>query len=134
MLAAWLKLKQGSGDEADSPSRRPAAAGPDAASKPADQPADQVKESKADPNIVVVAELMDMLDGSRFWTREERMFGQSMGYSKLADNGDFVDRVCSTICRGSSDLISIRAGGEYALGVHAACREPAEVGGAEVPV
>lgn len=111
VLAARLKLKQGSAMKTAFPEGRPAAAGPDAASKPADQPADQVKESKTEPNIVVIGDV-DMLT-DRFWTREERMFGQSMGYSKLADNGDFVVNILDNLS-GSSDLISIRARGEYA--------------------
>src|SRR5262249_9618184 len=49
----------------------------------------------------------------RFWTQEQRVFGQSLGYTKIADNGDFVLNILDNLS-GSSDLISIRARGEFA--------------------
>jgi len=110
-LAARLKLRDGAVLRTAFPDGKPAAPGPDGAPKEAEATPDQLKEATAPPNIVVVSDV-DMLT-DRFWTREERLFGQTLGYSKLADNGDFVVNVLDNLA-GSSDLISIRARGEYA--------------------
>lgn len=110
-LAARLRLKDGAVMKTAFPEGRPAAAGPDGADKTPEADPGQVKEASAAPNIVIVSDV-DMLT-DRFWTREERLFGQSLGYSKIADNGDFVINVLDNLS-GSTDLISIRARGEYA--------------------
>ncbi|MCC6675869.1 MAG: Gldg family protein [Phycisphaerales bacterium] len=110
-LAARLKLKDGAVLKTAFPEGKPAAPGPDGAAKAPEAAADQLKEASAAPNIVVVSDVDVLTD--RFWTREERLFGQSLGYSKIADNGDFVINVLDNLS-GSSDLISIRARGEYA--------------------
>lgn len=111
IVAARLKLRDGAVMKTAFPDGKPAAPGPDGADKAPEAAADQVKEATAAPNIVIVSDV-DMLT-DRFWTREERLFGQSLGYSKIADNGDFVVNVLDNLS-GSTDLISIRARGEYA--------------------
>lgn len=111
VLAARLTPRPGVALKTAFPEGKPAAAGPDGQAKAPEPDADQLKEAKGPPNIVVVADV-DMLT-DRFWTREERIFGQTLGYSKLADNGDFVVNVLDNLS-GSSDLIAMRARGEYA--------------------
>jgi ABC-type uncharacterized transport system involved in gliding motility auxiliary subunit len=70
-------------------------------------PADSaLKESAQDANIVVVADC-DML-ADRFWVQEARIQNILLGYSKFADNGDFVISTVDNLS-GSNELISLRA-------------------------
>lgn len=56
---------------------------------------------------IVIADV-DML-ADRFWTQEQRLFGAvSLGYVRMADNGDLVINAIDHLA-GSSDLMSIRA-------------------------
>src|SRR5206468_1470971 len=78
---------------------------------PADAKAGFVAESNGPLGVVIVADA-DFLN-DRFWVQEER-FGQlSLGARKIADNGDFVVNLLDNLC-GSSDLIAVRARGEFA--------------------
>src|SRR5690606_4485089 len=48
----------------------------------------------------------------RFWITEERMGPITLGYRKIADNGDFILASVDNLT-GSSDLISVRARGQF---------------------
>jgi ABC-type uncharacterized transport system involved in gliding motility auxiliary subunit len=67
---------------------------------------ESLKESAGSINVVLVADV-DMLS-DMFWSRQEELFGQIIGYSKIAANGDMVTNAIDNLL-GSSDLISIRA-------------------------
>jgi ABC-type uncharacterized transport system involved in gliding motility auxiliary subunit len=67
---------------------------------------ESLKESAGSINVVLVADV-DML-ADMFWSRQEELFGQIIGYSKIAANGDMVTNAIDNLL-GSSDLISIRA-------------------------
>lgn len=86
----------------------------DPAIKPGDYDqatAEPLKDSKEPANIVVIADA-DMLT-DRFWVQEQRLFGQvSLGYSKIADNGDLVITALDNL-GGSSDLSGLRARGRF---------------------
>ena len=64
----------------------------------------QAKETKADANIVVVADT-DILD-DRFWVRVQDLYGKQLA-STFADNGAFVLNAVENLM-GSDDLISLR--------------------------
>jgi len=64
----------------------------------------QIKASKADANIVVVADT-DILD-DRFWVRVQDVYGKRIA-STFADNGAFVLNAVENLM-GSDDLISLR--------------------------
>lgn len=99
-------------DHATAPAPTPAptpASTPSAA--PAAQPSNHLAASTSPINVIVVADC-DMLS-DRYWVQEERLFGQiSLGYRKLADNGDFVIAALDNLS-GSSDLIAVRARGRF---------------------
>jgi ABC-type uncharacterized transport system involved in gliding motility auxiliary subunit len=65
---------------------------------------DMLQESKADINVVVVADV-DML-GDPFWVRVQNFFGQQIA-APFASNGDFVGNALDNLV-GSNDLIGIR--------------------------
>jgi ABC-type uncharacterized transport system involved in gliding motility auxiliary subunit len=66
-----------------------------------------LKESAGEVAVIVIADV-DML-ADRFWTQEQRLFGAlSLGYVRVADNGDLVINAIDNLT-GSSDLMSIRA-------------------------
>lgn len=67
---------------------------------------ESLKESTGSINVVLVADV-DML-ADMFWSRQEELFGQVIGYSKIAANGDMMANAIDNLL-GSSDLISIRA-------------------------
>jgi ABC-type uncharacterized transport system involved in gliding motility auxiliary subunit len=63
-------------------------------------------------NLIVVADV-DML-ADRFWVQEETLFGQiRLGMRKISDNGDLLVNALDNLA-GSTDLISVRARGQYA--------------------
>ena len=64
----------------------------------------QAKQSKADANIIVVADT-DILD-DRFWVRVQDLYGKRVA-STFADNGAFVLNAVENLM-GSDDLISLR--------------------------
>lgn len=68
-------------------------------------------ESAEPINVVVVADA-DMLH-DRFWIEPQMMGPILLGYRKLAENGDFVLSLVDNLT-GSSDLISVRARGQFA--------------------
>ncbi len=75
-------------------------------------PADtSLKESAQDATIIIVADC-DML-ADRFWVQEARLGQMLLGYSKFADNGDFVIGAVDTLS-GSNELLSLRARGKFA--------------------
>jgi ABC-type uncharacterized transport system involved in gliding motility auxiliary subunit len=80
--------------------------------KPADSIAagDHIKASRQPINVVLVADA-DMLS-DRFWVQSNRLAGIDLGFTKIADNGDFVLNAADNLS-GSSDLIAIRARGVY---------------------
>lgn len=86
----------------------------DASQKPADYDeavATPLTESKEPINVVVIADC-DMLT-DRFWVQEQRLFGQvSLGFMKIADNGDLVTAALDNL-GGSSDLANLRARGRF---------------------
>jgi ABC-type uncharacterized transport system involved in gliding motility auxiliary subunit len=74
-------------------------------------PADtSLKESSQDASIIIVADC-DML-ADRLWVQEARLGQMLLGYSKFADNGDFVFGAVDNLT-GSKDLMSLRARGKY---------------------
>lgn len=66
--------------------------------------------TEGNANIIIVADT-DMLS-DRFWVGENRMGNLLLGYSKFADNGDFVVRAADNLS-GSGDLMSLRARGKF---------------------
>src|SRR6185312_1359124 len=64
----------------------------------------QTKASKADANIIVVADT-DILD-DRFWVRVQDLYGKRLA-STFADNGAFILNAVENLM-GSDDLISLR--------------------------
>jgi ABC-type uncharacterized transport system involved in gliding motility auxiliary subunit len=64
----------------------------------------QLKSSKADANIIVVAD-SDIFD-DRFWVRVQSAFGQQVA-TPFADNGAFIVNAVENLM-GSNDLISLR--------------------------
>ncbi|HVP85287.1 MAG TPA: Gldg family protein [Rhizomicrobium sp.] len=64
----------------------------------------EIKSSKADANIVVVADT-DLLD-DRFWVRVQDLYGKRLA-ATFADNGSFVLNAVENLM-GSDDLISLR--------------------------
>jgi ABC-type uncharacterized transport system involved in gliding motility auxiliary subunit len=64
----------------------------------------QIKASKADANIIVIADT-DILD-DRFWVRVQDLYGKRLA-STFADNGAFVLNAVENLM-GSDDLISLR--------------------------
>ena len=87
---------------------------PDGAPKPEQKPdqppappptGEALKESKADANVILVADCDLLSDG--MWVRTENFFGQQMS-RKIADNADFVMSALDNLS-GSNDLISVRA-------------------------
>jgi ABC-type uncharacterized transport system involved in gliding motility auxiliary subunit len=78
--------------------------------QPATPPDGHLTETKQPANVIVVADA-DMLQ-DRFWVQPQQ-FGQViLGYTKFADNGDFVIGALDNLT-GSSDLISVRARGKF---------------------
>jgi ABC-type uncharacterized transport system involved in gliding motility auxiliary subunit len=67
-------------------------------------------QSAQDINVIVVADA-DMLH-DRFWIQEERLGPILLGHRKIANNGDFVLGIVDNLT-GSSDLISVRARGQF---------------------
>jgi len=68
------------------------------------KPADALKESKGDANVIIVADTDILADP--LWLRTQNVFGQRMAMA-WANNGDFVSNAIDNLA-GSSDLISIR--------------------------
>lgn len=68
-------------------------------------------ESTGEADIIVVADC-DML-ADRFWIQEQRLGNILLGYSKFADNGDFVIGAMDNLA-GSKDLLALRARGKFA--------------------
>jgi ABC-type uncharacterized transport system involved in gliding motility auxiliary subunit len=64
----------------------------------------EIKSSKADANIIVVADT-DILD-DRFWVRVQDLYGKRLA-ATFADNGSFVLNAVENLM-GSDDLISLR--------------------------
>ena len=69
----------------------------------------QLKASKEDANIVLVADTDMLADG--LWLRTQNLFGQRYSIA-FANNGDFVANVLDNMT-GSSDLISVRGRQSY---------------------
>lgn len=99
-------------DEAEKKDEPPKddAAKAEEAKKAEELAAAHLAESKSPLNVIVVADA-DML-ADDFWIRPERLGQLLLGYSKLADNGDFVIGAVDNLS-GSGDLIGIRARGRY---------------------
>lgn len=74
-------------------------------------PGPHIAESAAPVDIVIVADC-DML-ADRFWVQEDRLGKVSLGFRKVADNGDFVVAAADNLT-GSTDLMSLRARGSFA--------------------
>jgi ABC-type uncharacterized transport system involved in gliding motility auxiliary subunit len=111
MLAARISGKVKTAFPSGKPA--PAPSKPGEAPKPEEKKDDAapVSESTSDINVVVVADC-DMLT-DRFWVTEEK-FGQfSLGWRKIADNGEFVIGALDNLSV-SSDLMSVRARGRFA--------------------
>lgn len=68
-------------------------------------------ESTGSINVIIVADVDMLFDA--VWLREQRLGNILLGYTKLADNGDFAIGAVDHLA-GSSDLISIRARAKYA--------------------
>lgn len=68
-------------------------------------------ESARPINVIVVADVDMLFDA--VWIREQRLGNLVLGYSKIADNGDFALGAVDHLA-GSSDLISIRARARFA--------------------
>jgi len=68
------------------------------------KPAESLKESKGDANVIIVADTDILADP--LWIRTQNVFGQRMAMA-WANNGDFVSNAVDNLA-GSSDLISIR--------------------------
>lgn len=87
--------------------RPPRSPDDDAGSEPSKP---HLAESVGTINAIIVADA-DMLT-DMFWAREQT-FGQiSLGFTKIADNGDFVVNAVDSLM-GSTDLMSVRARGDY---------------------
>ncbi|MCC6659378.1 MAG: GldG family protein [Phycisphaerales bacterium] len=102
ILAARLGGKVKTAFPDGSPVKAPAAG-------EAPQPA-SLTESAGPINAIVVADV-DMA-ADNLWVREDRLGGISLGFTKLSDNGDFILSAVDNLT-GSSDLISVRARGQY---------------------
>jgi ABC-type uncharacterized transport system involved in gliding motility auxiliary subunit len=89
------------------PNGRPAPAPDDKTPPPANQKP-HMNESSAPIQAIVVADC-DML-ADMFWTQAMPL---NLGITKMADNGDFVTNAIDNLI-GNTDLISIRARGEFA--------------------
>lgn len=86
------------------PRGRPARS-PEAPPAPEPETGEALKEGEI--TAIVIADV-DLL-ADRFWTQEQRLFGAvSLGYVRVADNGDLVINAIDHLA-GSSDLMSIRA-------------------------
>ncbi len=112
-IAARLSLAPGAVLKTAFPDGRPPetpAPGEPASPPPADAKEGLIAESAGPVHIVVIADC-DFLN-DRFWIQEQRISGLSLGALKIADNGDFVINAVDNLS-GSSDLISIRARGEF---------------------
>ena len=72
---------------------------------------DHLARSVVPINVIVVSDVDMLVD--RFWIQEQRLGNLMLGYRKLSDNGDFLINMLDNMT-GSSDLISVRARGEYA--------------------
>ncbi|WP_455220588.1 Gldg family protein [Kaarinaea lacus] len=70
---------------------------------------EQLKESKGDINVIVVADT-DLLE-DRFWVRIQDMFGSRIAVP-IAANGSFVINALDNLM-GSNDLISVRNRGHF---------------------
>ncbi|MDX2147041.1 MAG: Gldg family protein [Planctomycetota bacterium] len=81
------------------------------ATTPSEGEKPHLAQSSEPATIILVADA-DLLD-NRYWIREERLFGQIPIATKVADNGDFVVNALDNLS-GSTDLISVRARGEFA--------------------
>jgi ABC-type uncharacterized transport system involved in gliding motility auxiliary subunit len=87
--------------------------------KPAEPPKDGVTaaptnhlaQSKDDIQVVVVADC-DMLSDP-LWIQEQRIQNIRLGYTQIANNGDFVVSMADNLC-GSKDLLGLRARGKFA--------------------
>lgn len=78
----------------------------------ANQPADkQLKDSKEPINVIVVADA-DLLN-DRMWIVPQRLGNVTLGYQKIADNGDLVFGAIDNLA-GSKDMMSLRARGRFA--------------------
>ncbi len=76
---------------------------------PTAPPADALKESKGDANLIIVADSDILADP--LWIRTQNVFGQRVAIA-WANNGDFIANAVDNLA-GSSDLISIRGRQSY---------------------
>ncbi len=67
--------------------------------------------ASGDIQVIVMSDADFLAD--RFWIREQKLGPLSLGFAKVADNGDFVINALENMA-GGDDLISVRARGEFA--------------------
>jgi ABC-type uncharacterized transport system involved in gliding motility auxiliary subunit len=79
----------------------------DAAAKPAEPAAAQIKESAKPINVIVVADT-DILD-DRFWVQSQDFFGKR-AVTPVANNGDFVANAVESLA-GGAELMTLRSRG-----------------------
>lgn len=107
-IAARVALAPGRKLPSAFPEGRPGATAPGEPAQPPgpDAKKDWIAESAGPVNVVIISDVDFLHD--RFWV-ERDMFGRPV---KIADNGDFLVNVVDNLS-GSSDLIGIRARGEF---------------------